>query len=71
MSVKFIDKGALAGIASQLRLTNLRKLENEPAPPGDLTYELDGPQGHSIARFAWTPRQPAPRSSAASFRSSP
>jgi diguanylate cyclase (GGDEF)-like protein len=58
MSVKFIDKGALAGIASQLRLTNLRKLENEPAPPGDLTYELDGPQGHSIARFAWTPRQP-------------
>jgi diguanylate cyclase (GGDEF)-like protein len=58
MSVKFIDKGALAGIASQLRLTNLRKLENEPAPPGDLTYELDGPQGRSIARFAWTPRQP-------------
>jgi diguanylate cyclase (GGDEF)-like protein len=58
MSVKFIDKGALAGIASQLRLTNLHKLENEPAPPGDLTYELDGPQGHSIARFAWTPRQP-------------
>jgi len=58
MSVKFIDNAALVGIASQLRLTNLRKLETEPAPPGDLTYELDGPQGHSIARFAWTPRQP-------------
>jgi diguanylate cyclase (GGDEF)-like protein len=58
MSVKFIDDAALAGVASQLRLTHLRKLENEPAPPGDLTYELDGPQGHSIARFAWTPRQP-------------
>jgi diguanylate cyclase (GGDEF)-like protein len=58
MSVKFIDNAALAGIASQLRLTHLRKLETEPAPPGDLTYELDGPQGHSIARFAWTPRQP-------------
>jgi diguanylate cyclase (GGDEF)-like protein len=58
MSVKFIDNAALVGIASQLRLTNLRKIENEPAPPGDLTYELDGPQGHSIARFAWTPRQP-------------
>jgi diguanylate cyclase (GGDEF)-like protein len=58
MSVKFIDNAALAGIASQLRLTNLRKLENGPAPPADLTYELDGPQGHSIARFAWTPRQP-------------
>jgi diguanylate cyclase (GGDEF)-like protein len=58
MSVKFIDNAALAGIASQLRLTNLRKLENGPAPPADLTYELDSPQGHSIARFAWTPRQP-------------
>jgi len=58
MSVKFIDNAALVGIASQLRLTNLRKIENEPAPPGDLTYELDGPQGHSIVRFAWTPRQP-------------
>ena len=58
MSVKFIDNAALTGIASQLRLTHLRKLENEPAPPGDLTYELDGPQGHSIVRFAWTPRQP-------------
>ena len=58
MSVKFIDSEALAGIAAQLRLTHLRKLDDEPAPPADLTYELDGPQGHAIARFAWTPKQP-------------
>ncbi len=58
MSVKFIDSEALAGIAAQLRLTHLRKLDNEPAPPADLTYELDGPQGKQIARFAWTPKQP-------------
>ncbi len=58
MSVKFIDGKALAGIAGQLRLMHLRKLDNEPAPPADLTYELDGPQGKQIARFAWTPKQP-------------
>ncbi len=58
MSVKFIDSNALAGIAVQLQLTHLRKLDDQPAPPTDLTYELNGPQGHSIARFAWTPKQP-------------
>jgi diguanylate cyclase (GGDEF)-like protein len=58
MSVKFIDSEALAGIAGQLRLTHLRKLDDEPAPPTDLTYELDGSQGKQIARFAWTPKQP-------------
>jgi diguanylate cyclase (GGDEF)-like protein len=58
MSVKFIDSEALAGIAGQLRLTHLRKLDNEPAPPSDLTYELDGPLGKRIALFAWTPKQP-------------
>ena len=59
MSVKFIDSQALAGIAGQLRLTHLRKLgDDELPPPTDLTYELDGPQGKTIARFAWTPKQP-------------
>ena len=58
MSVKFIDSNVLAGIASELRLMHLRKLDDEPAPRGDLTYDLDGPQGKLIARFAWTPKQP-------------
>jgi len=58
MSVKFIDSGALAGIAAQLQFTHLRQLDGEPPPPTDLTYELDGPQGKPIARFAWTPKQP-------------
>jgi diguanylate cyclase (GGDEF)-like protein len=58
MSVKFIDNDALAGIAAQLRLTHLRRLDGEPAPSTDLTYEVDGPQGNPIARFAWTPKQP-------------
>jgi diguanylate cyclase (GGDEF)-like protein len=58
VSVKFIDSEALAGIAGQLQLTHLRKLGNERALSTDLTYELDGPQGKLIARFAWTPKQP-------------
>jgi len=58
MSVRFIDSDALAGIAAQLRLTHLRKLDDAPAPSTDLTYEVVGPQGNSIARFAWTPKQP-------------
>ena len=58
MSVKFVDSETLAAIAGQLRLSHLRKLQDEPAPPGDLTYDVAGPQGTPIARFAWTPKQP-------------
>jgi diguanylate cyclase (GGDEF)-like protein len=58
MSVKFIDKDVLADIASQLSLTNLRQVGNETVPASDLSDDLSGPQGNTIARFAWTPRQP-------------
>jgi diguanylate cyclase (GGDEF)-like protein len=58
MSVKFIDNGALASIAMQLRLVNLRKIDQGPVAQGDLVYDLAGPDGSVIARFAWTPKQP-------------
>ena len=58
MSVKFIDNDVLDDIATELRLTNLRELNNAPAPPTDLTYTLVGPRGKPFARFAWTPKQP-------------
>jgi diguanylate cyclase (GGDEF)-like protein len=58
MSVKFIDEGALTSIATQLRLVNLRKIDQVPVPQGDLAYDLTGPDGSVIARFAWTPKQP-------------
>jgi diguanylate cyclase (GGDEF)-like protein len=58
MSVKYIDQYALSGIAAQLRLTHLRKVGSEAVPAGDFVYELDGPHGNNIARFAWTPKQP-------------
>ncbi|MGA8936177.1 MAG: diguanylate cyclase, partial [Pseudolabrys sp.] len=58
MSVKFIDDSTLSSIAAQLRLANLRKIEQDPPPNGDLAYDLTGSDGSTIARFAWTPRQP-------------
>ena len=58
MSVKFIDDSMLASIETQLRLTNLRKIDQDPVPPGDLVYDVSGPDGSAIARFAWTPKQP-------------
>ncbi len=58
MSVKFIDDGALSRIAAQLRLANLRKIDEGSVPAGDLAYDLTGPDGNLIARFAWTPKQP-------------
>ena len=58
MSVKFIDRAALDGIATQLRLVHLRKIGAGAVPAGDLAYDLEGREGNKIARFAWTPRQP-------------
>jgi diguanylate cyclase (GGDEF)-like protein len=58
MSVKFIQQNLLAEIATQLRLSHLRQLGKEPAPPGDFAYDLTDPHGRLIARFAWTPKQP-------------
>jgi len=59
LAVKFIDNDELADIAGQLRLTHLRKLrDDESAPAGDFIYDLAGPHGNIIARFAWTPQQP-------------
>ncbi len=58
MSVKYIDQDALAAIAEQLRLTHLRELGDAPAPAGDFVYALQDPAGTTIARFAWTPKQP-------------
>jgi diguanylate cyclase (GGDEF)-like protein len=58
LSVKFIDSDALSGIATQLGLVNLRKVDEGDVPPGDFTYEVDSPNGNKIARFAWTPKQP-------------
>ena len=58
VSVKFIDDRALTHIAGQLHLNNLRKLDQDQVPVGDLAFDLNDPDGRGIARFAWTPKQP-------------
>jgi len=58
MAVKFIDDVVLSNIAGQLRLNNLRKVGDGTLPASDLAYDLSGPDGSIIARFAWTPKQP-------------
>jgi sensor domain CHASE-containing protein len=55
VSVKFIDDEVLTRIAAQLRLTNL---ERDPIAANDLAYELTAPDGNTIGRFAWAPKQP-------------
>jgi diguanylate cyclase (GGDEF)-like protein len=58
VSVNVIDHDALADIASQLRLANLRQIAGEEVPPSDRILALDDEAGKPIARFAWTPKQP-------------
>ena len=58
LSVKFIDDDVLGEIASRLRLSNLHNVADRAADPGDYVFDLADRQGRSLARFAWTPKQP-------------
>ena len=58
LSVKLIDDDMLGDIASRLRLSNLHNVADRAADPGDYVFDLADQQGGSLARFAWTPRQP-------------
>jgi diguanylate cyclase (GGDEF)-like protein len=58
LSVKFIDDDMLGEIASRLRLNNLHNVAERATDPGDYVFDLTGKQGQSLARFAWTPKQP-------------
>jgi diguanylate cyclase (GGDEF)-like protein len=58
MSVKFVNGRMLSRIATQLHLTNLRKLDQESPPVGDLAFDVNDPDGNVIGRFAWTPKRP-------------
>ena len=58
MSVKFIDGDLLAALSGQLRLTNLRLMQNSPPPDGDFLDTVHASDGSTLARFVWTPKQP-------------
>ena len=71
LSVKFIDDGVLADIASRLQLRNLRRVADGPVAAGD--YRLRSHRQPGARRSRTSPGRrsgPAPRSSAASCRSS-
>ncbi|HET7681716.1 MAG TPA: EAL domain-containing protein [Xanthobacteraceae bacterium] len=61
MAVKFLDADVLSEISGQLQLPDLRAIGNEavklPGPP----FELLDDYGQTLARFAWTPKQPGSR----------
>ena len=58
ISAKFIDANLLAGFAGQLRLTNLRLLDDEPPGAADFVEAIHAADGRTVARLAWTPKQP-------------
>ncbi|MBV9556737.1 MAG: EAL domain-containing protein, partial [Pseudolabrys sp.] len=58
IAIRFIDRDVLTDLASQLRLDHLRIPSDEPVPAGDHLFVFHDPNGHAIARFAWTPKQP-------------
>jgi sensor domain CHASE-containing protein len=58
LSVKFIDDDVLADIASRLLLRNLHKVDKVPPAAGEHVLDLIDERGHSIAQFAWMPKQP-------------
>ncbi|MGN6573043.1 MAG: diguanylate cyclase domain-containing protein, partial [Pseudolabrys sp.] len=58
VSAKFIDANLLSGFSGQLRLTNLRLLDDEPVTDTDFVDAIHAADGTTIARLAWTPKQP-------------
>jgi diguanylate cyclase (GGDEF)-like protein len=61
MTVNFLDKDVLAGIAGQLQLRDLREITDDTAEPADPTFDLLDDYGQPLARFSWTPKQPGSR----------
>ncbi len=59
LTVRFIDEDVLSEIAGRLQLAGLRKVGGaEVVPVSDNSLDLTDAHGLSIARLAWTPRQP-------------
>jgi diguanylate cyclase (GGDEF)-like protein len=58
VAVRYIDAAMLNEISGHLLLTNLHKIDEAAAPPGQHGLEFADAQGNPIARFAWKPTQP-------------
>ena len=60
LAVKFFDAEVLSEISGQLLLPGLRAIGSEVELPGR-PFELRDDYGQTLARFAWTPKQPGSR----------
>jgi diguanylate cyclase (GGDEF)-like protein len=58
LSVKFVDTHLLATLAGQLRIANLRLVPRGALANGDFIDAVHAPDGTTITRIAWTPKQP-------------
>lgn len=58
VAVKFVDHDMLDTLAEQLRLSNLRPAHKPGGFEKEFTDDIHAPDGSTIARFAWTPKQP-------------
>jgi diguanylate cyclase (GGDEF)-like protein len=58
VTVQWLDADVLTEIASLLQLRNLRGLDDQPLASDERIFELSDWRGRTIARLAWTPKQP-------------
>ena len=58
VAVRFLDAAVLGEIGARLSLRNLRVPGGGEVPADDHTHGILGPDGHTIARFSWTPQKP-------------
>jgi diguanylate cyclase len=58
VTVQWLDADVLTEIASLLQLRNLRSLDDQPLASEERIFGLSDWHGRTIARLAWTPKQP-------------
>lgn len=58
VSIRLIDTKLLGTISAQTGLRDLREVGDEAQPETSRSYQLRGPNGETVARFAWTSHQP-------------
>ena len=58
VSIKFVDRDMLDMLAEQLRINNLRPVRKTGLEDNEVVDEIHAPDGTTIARFAWMPKQP-------------
>jgi len=61
MTVKFVGEDVLSEVSGQLQLHNLRAVAEERVKLPDQPFDLLDDYGQTLARFAWTPKQPGSR----------